>query len=110
MRNQVGNIQKNWLLFVLCVMFSCFNASALASDVLNKQGSQEAVVGYERININTASVDALAEILNGVGPKKAAAIVAHREEHGPFKTIDELAKVNGIGSATIEKNRHLISL
>lgn len=64
----------------------------------------------DKININTASADALAEILTGIGPKKAEAIVAYREENGPFKSVDDLLQVKGIGSATLEKNRDLIGL
>ena len=48
--------------------------------------------------------------LNGVGEAKAEAIVAYREEHGPFKSADQLAEVKGIGLKTVEKNRDLIDL
>lgn len=64
----------------------------------------------DKININTASVDALAELLVGIGPKKAEAIVAYRDANGPFKAVDELLNVKGIGQATLEKNRDIISL
>ena len=60
------------------------------------------------ININTANAERLA-LLSGIGPAKAAAIVAYREQHGPFESIDDLAKVSGIGAATVDKNRHLLS-
>ena len=61
------------------------------------------------VNINTASVEQLVE-LNGVGPAKAKAIVAYRDEHGAFKSIDQLANVKGIGLKTVEKNREMITL
>nr|WP_281258116.1 ComEA family DNA-binding protein [Zobellella taiwanensis] len=60
------------------------------------------------ININTAGPEQLAQ-LTGIGPAKAAAIVEYRETNGPFATIDDLAKVKGIGESTVEKNRHLLS-
>lgn len=53
-----------------------------------------------RVNVNTAS-QAEIENLPGIGPSKAAAIVAHRDEHGPFKSCDDLGQVNGIGAATL---------
>ncbi|WP_428033121.1 ComEA family DNA-binding protein [Amphritea sp.] len=56
------------------------------------------------VNINTATVDQLVEVLQGVGPAKAKAIIEYRETNGPFKTVDELANVKGIGSATVAKN------
>ncbi|AVP98301.1 topoisomerase [Ahniella affigens] len=56
------------------------------------------------ININTASTTEL-ETLNGVGAAKAKAIVEYREKHGPFKSVDQLAEVKGIGEKLVEKNR-----
>ena len=41
---------------------------------------------------------------------KAAAIVAYRETNGPFRSIDELANVKGIGTKTVEKNRTNLKL
>lgn len=59
----------------------------------------------ERININTADAATLDRIMDGVGPAKAAAIVEHRRVHGPFRTVDQLVNVKGIGPATLELNR-----
>ncbi len=56
------------------------------------------------VNINTATTDQLVEVLQGVGPAKAKAIVEYREQNGPFKTVDELVNVKGIGKATVAKN------
>ena len=47
----------------------------------------------------------LAEAIVGVGLTKAQAIVAHREVHGPFQSIEELVQVRGIGTKTLEKSR-----
>jgi len=63
-----------------------------------------------KVNINTASAEDLSEMLTGIGPSKAAAIVAHREQHGAFKAVNDLVNVKGIGEATLEKNRDRISL
>ena len=62
------------------------------------------------VNINTADAATLAHSLDGVGPAKAAAIVAYREENGPFKSADDLGHVKGIGPATLERNRSAILL
>lgn len=59
----------------------------------------------QAIDLNRASAAELAATLHGVGMKKAEAIVAYREQHGPFKSVDELVKVKGIGLATVERNR-----
>ena len=53
------------------------------------------------VNINTASADQLAA-LPGIGESYAANIIAYREEHGPFRTVEELLQVEGIGQARFE--------
>jgi competence protein ComEA len=62
------------------------------------------------VNVNTADAATLSHSLDGVGPSKAAAIVAYREAHGPFKSVDDLGQVKGIGPATLERNRSAILL
>ena len=57
------------------------------------------------VNINQADAKTIAKSLNGVGIKKAEAIVKYRKENGPFKSTDELAKVKGIGDKTVLKNK-----
>ena len=56
------------------------------------------------VNINTADAKTL-ESLNGIGSSKAAAIVEYRQANGPFKTVDDLSKVKGIGEKLVDKNR-----
>jgi competence protein ComEA len=56
------------------------------------------------IDLNSATVVEL-EQLDGVGPALAAAIVAYREEHGGFASIDELDEVSGIGEARLASIR-----
>jgi competence protein ComEA len=58
----------------------------------------------EPVDINKADAKALAA-LDGVGDVKAQAIVAYRDQNGPFKSVDDLAKVKGIGDKTLERNR-----
>jgi len=60
------------------------------------------------VDINQASAEELAEAMNGVGIKKAQAIIRHRQEFGPFKSLDALQDVPGIGPALIERNRSRI--
>ncbi len=56
------------------------------------------------ININQASADTLDLALDGIGAKKAQAIVDYRELHGPFASVEDLANVKGIGAGTLERN------
>lgn len=69
-----------------------------------------AAFAADKVDINTADAATLASVLDGVGDAKAQAIVAHREEHGPFESVDQLAEVKGIGLKTVEKNRDRIEL
>lgn len=57
------------------------------------------------VDINTASAEQIAEAMVGVGESKAQAIITFRKQHGPFKTLDDLVMVKGIGEKTLDKNR-----
>jgi competence protein ComEA len=59
------------------------------------------------IDLNTATLEDL-DTLPGVGPATAQAIVAHREEHGPFGAVEDLLEVRGIGDARLEALRDLV--
>ncbi len=62
------------------------------------------------VNVNTATAAEIAGAMSGVGEKKAQAIVADREANGAFKSVEEISRVKGIGTATIDKNRENITL
>ncbi|WP_199905529.1 ComEA family DNA-binding protein [Microvirgula aerodenitrificans] len=64
---------------------------------------------FAAVNVNTASQAEL-EALNGIGPAKARAILDYRQKNGPFKSVDDLKKVNGIGDKTLESIRKDVSL
>ena len=83
----------------------CFDNPQRAYEYLLAQESAKTQVRDQAtININRASEGALVS-LNGIGSSKAQAIILYREMFGDFKTVDELAKVKGIGAKTVEKNR-----
>ncbi|UNC93320.1 helix-hairpin-helix domain-containing protein [Candidatus Contubernalis alkaliaceticus] len=63
----------------------------------------------QKININTASQVDL-ETLPGIGPAKAGAIVQDREKNGPFKSVEDLTRVTGIGEKTLEGMRDSITI
>jgi competence protein ComEA len=64
----------------------------------------------EKVNVNTADAATLDRVLLNIGPAKAEAIVAHRKANGPFRSLEQLALVKGIGLKTVEKNRDRIVL
>jgi competence protein ComEA len=67
------------------------------------------VLAGDTININTADKETLMAI-KGVGEKRAEAIIAYREQNGPFKSVDDLAAVQGIGQAIVDANRDLLTV
>ncbi|MGH2635575.1 MAG: helix-hairpin-helix domain-containing protein [Actinomycetota bacterium] len=61
------------------------------------------------VNVNTAT-NAELETLPGIGEVIAQAIVDHRTDHGPFTSVDQLLDVSGIGDATLENIRELVTV
>lgn len=70
-------------------------------------GSASAPSAAGPVDLNRATVAEL-DALPGVGPATAAAIVAHREQSGPYSSVDDLLKVPGIGPAKVEALRQLV--
>jgi competence protein ComEA len=62
------------------------------------------------VNVNTADAQTIANSLNGIGEKKAQAIIEYREKNGNFETVESLTEVSGVGEKTVEKNREDILL
>jgi competence protein ComEA len=92
------------LLLAVTMLFGIVAPQAYAA------GPEPAIQTQPAVNINKASAAELSEVLVGVGLKKAEEIVVWREKNGPFKSVDDLAKVKGIGGSTVEKNRARIRL
>lgn len=83
------------------ISLAVFLASLIFTPVLALAG--------DAININTADKATLMTI-NGVGEKRAEAIIAYREQNGPFKSVDDLAAVQGIGQAIVDANRDRLTV
>jgi competence protein ComEA len=91
------------------LLFSLLLAPLLAIPPLEAQeaDSVQAVAG---ININRADAETLAAGLDGIGLARAQEIIRYREAYGPFTSIEELVEVKGIGPATLDRNRAVITL
>ncbi|MGE9551841.1 helix-hairpin-helix domain-containing protein [Erwinia amylovora] len=74
----------------------------------SQAASQVAANG--QVSINQATAEELAAALNGVGLKKAQAIVSYREEYGDFTQVDQLKEVPGLGNALVERNLSRLKL
>lgn len=64
----------------------------------------------QRVNINKADAETIADVLVGVGASKAKAIVEYREQNGPFTNLDQLIEVNGIGQSILETNKDRLAV
>lgn len=62
----------------------------------------------DAVNINTADKEQLMQI-DGVGEVRAEAILDYREQNGGFDSVEELTEVDGIGNATLKKNRERLT-
>jgi competence protein ComEA len=61
------------------------------------------------VNLNTATLQQL-EALPGIGPRTAARIIEYREKHGPFKKVEELMNVQGIGEKSFLRIRSQLTV
>ena len=75
----------------------------------SQQVSSSTNIQGDKISLNQANLQQL-QTLNGVGEKKAQAIVEYRQKNGGFKTVDELVNVKGIGPKLLEKNKARLAL
>lgn len=100
------SLRKALFLFVFSFSLLGWHFSTFATD--QGAGQPSAAVSAS-ININKASAAEIAEALHGIGESKAEAIVAYREQNGPFKSLEELGNVKGVGEKTLEKNASKIA-
>ena len=77
------------------------------ADLFSRSGVSDA--GSELVNINTAGIAELTT-LNGIGEKKAQAIITYREEQGLFSTLEDLKNIPGIGDKTFENLKPYITI
>ena len=89
---------------VFCAFVAC-SPLALAAD-----NPTAGIVGHQLVDINSADAMTIAEVMDGVGIVKAEAIIAYRDLVGKFQSLDQLLEVTGIGPATLEKNRHRLTV
>lgn len=90
----------------IAVLLSLFVVSvpAQANNSPQKPPENERVVRAQ-INLNQADVATLTGSFKGIGRKRAEAIIAYRENHKGFKSLEELAEVKGLGQHFVEANR-----
>ena len=99
--------------FLLALILSFTPLALFAESAGSSQGATPGTESQEyraTVNINTASVEELADGLSGIGLKRAEAIVEYRTSNGSFSTKAQLMEVKGIGEAIFDKNKSNILL
>ena len=93
------------VLTVLCAFAAPFSAAA------QEPGSQSAVARptVSAVNLNTATAQQL-ETLPGIGPRTAQRIIEYREKNGPFKKVEDLMNIQGIGEKNFLRVKGLVSV
>lgn len=89
-------------------LLSAFALFSLSAPLAAAQAVPDTTQQEMQLDINTADAATIAAALDGIGMVKAEEIVAYREMFGKFRTVEELLEVNGIGTATVERNRSRI--
>lgn len=112
MKNTVMNF---CLALALALSFGAYAQDSSTQEFYEPgQAATPALAASERVesegafNINTASAEQISVSLHGVGAAKAAAIVEFRQLNGPFKSLEELEQVRGLGAKTVAKNESVI--
>lgn len=99
-------MKKQLIMFVLLAVVSVAGMVPASLFAAEKPAASSVL---ETIHLNQATAEEL-QALPGVGPALSERIVVYRNEHGPFKSVDQLTEVKGIGQAKLAKFREHLSV
>ncbi|OLP65515.1 ComE operon protein 1 [Bacillus pumilus] len=101
--NQAAKLEDSMMIYVPRQGEANRTASSAATISPSKDEKNQGV------NVNEADATEL-QTINGIGPAKAEAIIAYREEHGAFQQIDDLRKISGFGEKTVERLKNELTV
>lgn len=90
--------------FTLCFLLSIV-AIPTQAFTLQKVAKKQEVFLAGSIDLNKADLSSLIHSFKGIGKKRAEAILAYRDSHQGFKSIEEFAEIKGFGQRFLEANR-----
>lgn len=102
------NTARRGSTLVALLFLGLLGSSALAMEKGDDGGMKASI--RKQVNINTASVSAMAKRMVGIGRTKAKRIVAYRKENGSFQSVDELLEIKGISRKILVANKAVIIL
>ena len=101
---------SSYLLLLFLVALCAVAAPADAAPAGSSAKSSEAAATADRpVDVNAASEAELTSV-PGIGESLARRIVEFREKNGPFKAVDDLLKVQGIGEKSLPKLRPYLTV
>ena len=100
-----------WMRMIVMVALSLVASAAGAEDKPGRGDPMKAGAAKAegKVNINEATRAQLMK-LSGVGPGTADRIISYRQAHGPFRRVQDLEKVEGVGKGVIERNEGRIAV
>lgn len=96
-------MKATWFVVLLSVFVFSFQAAAIEQPI-QPNSSSPIEENLAKVNLNTADVAMLTGSIKGIGKNRAQAIVNYRDAHGPFKSIEELSLVKGLGKSFVSHN------
>ena len=98
---------KRYLLMMALLV--AVSMTGLSPSLALAAGSPAAGVMIEIVNLNQATAEEL-QALPGVGPALSERIILYRTEHGPFKSVDQLTEVKGVGQTKLAKFKDQLTI
>ncbi|MDD1013488.1 ComEA family DNA-binding protein [Pseudomonas rubra] len=98
------------LSYLFLPLFTAVSLSAMAAQVQVEPTAAMVTLPAAKLDLNHADATTLQSTLVGIGKTKAEAIVAYRNEHGAFTSVDELLEIKGIGKALLDRNRDKLTV
>lgn len=105
-----GAVRHSCLFVQTCLLALALSAGqqAFAQPEPNVDAAVPLAGDLIQVNVNEADAATIADVLVGIGLSRARAIVQYREEHGQFKSLEDLSQVIGVGEATLANNKDRI--
>lgn len=101
--NMAGGLTKNADVFSVNLAEKVYDEMVIIVSAEGEKASvSDSPSALDKVRINQATQEEI-ETLSGIGPSKAQAIIQYREDNGPFKKLEDLLEVSGIGEKTLEE-------